>query len=160
MSRNYITKAISHEALREPSSAFQSYCMALEREESFNLDDYVNFSVLSFLFQDYGFSTMHDIPSAMVDKSEIFIFDSLEFAESKYKTCYQVEFWRCYYKMILYGHSYADTTWLSLIELGVIEACLCLNKSNPLRQSKREELMSLIKNQTTFRERYLQSIIE
>ena len=47
---NYLEKARGFELKDVPSAAFDCYCQAIEKNEDIEFDDYINFSVLAFLF--------------------------------------------------------------------------------------------------------------
>ena len=154
---NYLGKAKSFELQDIPSKAFDYYCKAIDSEESLDFDDYVNFSVLSFLFQDYGYSSSNEISKEQVDLAWSYMKKSLELCEDKYGKSSVINFWKKYYDMILLGELISEDDFLGFIKSGVQDAAFCMPSSpETVEEKQATELDSSIPK--TFKERYILSM--
>lgn len=151
---NYLEKARNFELKDDPSKAFDCYSQAIDSEESLDFDDYINFSVLAFLFQDYGYSSSNEISKEQVDLAWSYMNASLELCELKYSKSPTIDFWKKYYAMILLGELISEDELLVFINSGVKEAAFCMSSN----QKNKETIMDNIVKPKTFKERYIMSM--
>lgn len=157
MNSNYLVEARDLERQNLPSRAFENYCRAIENSEPFEVNDYLNFSFLSFLFQDYGYSSSHNINPKNVELAWVYMEEALLLCEAKYGLSPVTSFWKKYYKTILFGESIDKLALSKFIDAGVHEAVFLL----PIKErlgSDVEKLKSKFDPPQTAKDRYLLSI--
>lgn len=154
---NYLGKAKSFELKGIPSEAFDFYCQAIDSNESLEFDDYINFSVLAFLFQDYGYASSNEISTEQVDLAWSYMHKSLELCEVKYGESPIINFWKKYYAMILLGELISENDLLGFINSGVQDAVFCMS-SNLKTTEDIESPKANFSTPKTFKERYILSM--
>jgi len=103
-----IETARNYDRLGDPVNAYTNYLLAITNNQA-DLDDYINVSVIMFLFQDAGYSIEHNVPDDMGNDSWLGMFKTLEECESKFCSTDELMFWKKYFNLILLGHDeYGD----------------------------------------------------
>lgn len=155
---NYLEKARGFELKDVPSAAFDCYCQAIEKNEDIEFDDYINFSVLAFLFQDYSYSSSNEISAEQVGLAWSYMNEALNQCEIKYGRSPIINFWKKYYDMILLGELISEDELLSFFDSGVQEAAFCITSNQKAKDAINAFKLKLAIPKT-FRERYIVSII-
>ncbi|GAB1266396.1 hypothetical protein [Aurantivibrio infirmus] len=157
-----LNKARNYDLYDDPNEALNFYLRAVE-DETAELSDYINASVIAFLCQDYGYSSDKKLPQKLIDMAWSEMFALLDKAEVKFGKNPNLSFWKNYFGVILLGKRGIKKECRDYLSQGVLDAAICLmdesNKVNLVNQAL-EELNARAERGGCIKDRYIQSVIQ
>ena len=159
---SFLDKAKEFDRLDKANEAGFFYDKALRNNEG-SFDDYLNASLLMFGFQDYGYSSHHKIEQKDIDQAWDKSIEYLRVSEEKFGKHAEVRFWESYYNFILLGESDIVEVSQELFTQGFEIPVIYLLPSDRLNEryiAKANSLFNKVKNLSTYKERYIKSILE
>ncbi|MFK5949125.1 MAG: hypothetical protein QM500_10210 [Methylococcales bacterium] len=157
-----ITEARQYDQDNKPINAMDMYHLSIQNKTA-EFSDYINASVLSFVFQDYGYSMHHNLPDKYVDNAWTTMYEYLDKAESLYGTDSEIKFWRKFYKIILDCEDQNDQEFIEYLNQGALVACiglLSLVDNDSYIKDSVIKLKKLVSSGKTAKDRYVFSMIE
>ena len=156
---NHLERAKIYEAQDKLADAFDEYCLAIEKSEEIEEEDYINASFLAFIFQDYGYAEGKNIPVEKAGEAYPKIYAILKASEEKYGCTSQIDFWCKYYSHILEGVEETSDTWFYFLNAGVLEAIICLPRESIENLPDTQMLLQKAKSYDCAKHEYIRSMI-
>ncbi len=154
--------ALAFDAQESPVEAAWAYEISICAADA-DLDLYLNLAVLYFECMDFGYAAHHHLSENFVSGAWDRAFQVLARAEERYGRHAEIEFWRMYIPYIYGGGEPIDDACKDLArrEESLVPYMYLFTSSGKKKYAEQaQELLNLVKDGITERERYIKSILE
>ena len=155
-------EAMALDAQDLPLEAARAYEDAIASSEA-DFDTFMNLAVLYFVCVDGGYATHHGLSQEFIDHAWERAYELLDEAESKFGNQTEIAFWRHYFRFVVLGEAPFIKTCERFLQSGtslVSSFYLFTSPGGDQYRPQALQLLELVKEGTTAKQRYIRSILE